>query len=254
MLSAATLLIAEAGVDGRVAVSIAECLGGLALLYVAARIDRRSASRLVPAQALEPRHTVGAGIIMVFMFGAATTGFWAYGPLILKIMFGTDPLVSGYILAGESLAWSFGTLAVSGVQISAGRRLIRVGALLVVIGTAGFAIAVPAGSLAGMVACGLMQGIGFGISWPAMVQRMVSFADEAEKGLASATPSTVQRIGYAVGAAATGIAANMSGLADGISVHAAKVAGFWVFAGFVPVLILGLVSAWVFTREPPAAA
>jgi len=29
----------------------------------------------------------------------AKTGFWAYGPLILKTMFGIDPLISGYILA-----------------------------------------------------------------------------------------------------------------------------------------------------------
>jgi len=62
-------------------------------------------------------------------------------------------------------------------------------------------------------------------------------------------------IGYAVGAAAVGIAANRSGLA-GISIAATKAAAFWVFAAFVPVLILALVCAWNFTRydEQPAAA
>jgi hypothetical protein len=59
----------------------------------------------------------------------------------------------------------------------------------------------------------------------------------------------MQRIGYAVGAAASGIAANASGLADGMSVSAARVAGFWVFAGFIPVLIAGVGSAWWFTRD-----
>jgi hypothetical protein len=44
-----------------------------------------------------------------------------------------------------------------------------------------------------------------------------------------------------------GIAANISGLADGISVAAAKTAGFWVFAAFIPILLIGLVSAWKFT-------
>jgi hypothetical protein len=59
----------------------------------------------------------------------------------------------------------------------------------------------------------------------------------------------VQRIGYAVGTAAAGIAANLSGLIDGVSVAAAKAAGFWVFAAFIPVLVVAVASAWRFTRE-----
>jgi hypothetical protein len=51
-----------------------------------------------------------------------------------------------------------------------------------------------------------------------------------------------------MGAAASGIAANMSGLADGISVQAARTAGFWVFAGFIPLLVVDVVGAWRFTK------
>jgi hypothetical protein len=57
----------------------------------------------------------------------------------------------------------------------------------------------------------------------------------------------MQRIGYAVGTAAVGIAANLSGLAEGVSVAAAKSAGFWVFAAFIPVLAIGVACAWQFT-------
>jgi hypothetical protein len=67
--------------------------------------------------------------------------------------------------------------------------------------------------------------------------------------LAASAPSAVQRIGYAVGAAAAGIAANLSGLAEGISIAAAKTAAFWVFAGFIPTLLLALYCAWSFTRN-----
>jgi hypothetical protein len=126
----------------------------------------------------------------------------------------------------------------------------------VVFGTAAFAVAVPAGSFVGMVVCGLLQGIGFGMAWPSIVQRMVSSVDDAEKGLAAAAPGTIQRIGYAVGAAATGIAGNMSGLAEGISAEAAKEAGFWVFAGFTPVLAIAMLCMWRFvgTRFPQESA
>jgi len=249
VLSAATMLIAESSVANRIIISVLGTVLGGALLYLAARLDRRASSRLFSVHVLDFHHPVGAGLLMVFALSAATTGFWAYGPLILKILFGTQPLVSGYILAGEAVAWSLATLAVSKAPVSADRWLIRAGATLVALGAGGFTVAVPSGALAGMVLCALLQGFGFGLCWPSIVHRMARFADELDRPLAVTSPETMQRIGYAVGAAAVGIAANLSGLAAGISIAAAKAAAFWVFAAFVPVLILALICAWNFTRD-----
>jgi MFS family permease len=254
VLSAATMLIAGSGVAGGIGMSTLGPALGAALLYVAARLDRRASSRLFPARLLDFRHPVGAGLFMVFALSAATTGFWAYGPLILKILFGTQPIVAGYILAGEAVAWSLATVAVSRAPVSADRWLIRVGVTLTALGAGGFALVVPAGLLPGMVLCALLQGVGFGLCWPSIVHRMARCSDEAERPLAVTSPEIMQRIGYAVGAAAVGIAANLSGLAAGISVAAAKAAAFWVFAAFVPVLILALICAWTFTREVRGAA
>jgi MFS family permease len=248
-IAAATLAVAQAGVVEQVSLSVLECLIGLGLLYVAARLNQRSHSRLLPEEALDLHHPLGAGLLMVFALSAATTGFWAYGPLILKIMFGIDPLLSGLILAGEALAWSCATIAVSSAQTSTARSLIRAGTGLIALGAAGFALTVPIGSLVGMVICALLQGTGFGLCWPSIVHRTVQLAAEGERHLAAAAPGIVQRIGYAVGAAATGIAANMSGLVDGSSIQAAKQAGFWIFAGFIPLLGFGLFSARLFIKE-----
>jgi hypothetical protein len=247
MLSAATLLIAFAGVARSTTLAVAEGLAGVGLLATAARMDRRSQTRMLPIQTLDLRHPVGAGLLTVFALSMAKTGFWAYGPLILKTMFGIDPLISGYILAGESLAWSFGTVAISNAPGSATRMLIRIGVGLIVTGTAGLAITVPAGSLSGIIVCELLGGLGFGLAWPTIVRRIVQFSDDSERTLAANAPGTVQRIAFAVGAAATGIAANLSGLADGMSIQAAETAGFWVFASFIPVLLVGAVAAWRFT-------
>jgi MFS family permease len=250
VLAIATLFIAESSLATRIATSVLGCSLGAALLYLAARLDRRSHSRLFPVQLLDFRHPVGAGLLMVFALSVATTGFWAYGPLILKILFGTQPIISGYILAIEAVAWSLGTLAVSTAPLTADRWLIRLGATLIALGAGGFAIVVPAGMLAGMVLCALLQGLGFGLCWPSIVHRLARFSNDIERPLAVTSPETMQRIGYAVGAAAVGIAANLSGLAAGISVAAAKSAAFWVFAAFIPVLILALGCAWLFTKEP----
>ena len=252
-ISTATLLIAEAGVARQTALSVALCLAGVGLLYAALRLDQSARSaRLLPAGALAFGHPLGAGLLAVFALAVSTTGFWTYGPLILKVMFGIEPLVAGYILALESIAWSAATMVLGGMAPIRDRWLIRLGAVLVTAGSAGFAIAVPSGSLAGMVACALMQGLGFGVSWPSIVRRTVGFAAVGEGALAAAAPGTVQRIGYGVGAAATGIAANASGLADAITVPAARAAGFWVFAGLVPALAVALVAAWRFTGKAPS--
>lgn len=249
VLSAATLLIAQSSMASAIPIAALGCALGVTLLYCAVRLDRRTGGGFFPAHALDFRHPVGAGLLMVFTLSVATTGFWAYGPLILKILFGIRPLVTGYILAGEAVAWSLATLAVSKAPASADRWLIRVGAALVALGAGGFTVVVPAGMMLGMVVCGLLQGLGFGLCWPSIVHRMARLSDEHERPLAVTSPETAQRIGYAVGAAAVGIAANMSGLAEGISIAAAKAAAFWVFAAFVPVLILALIFAWTFTQS-----
>jgi MFS family permease len=253
LLSAATLIIAIAGATHGPLLAVIGCVTGIVLLYAAARCDRRAEIRLMPAELLSLRHPVGTGLAMVFAFSVATTGFWAYGPVILKIVFATKPVVTGYILAGEALAWSLATLVAASARESAERVLIRAGMSAVAAGSAGFALAVPAGSLAGMVVCGLLQGAGFGLCWPAIVQRIVRVADPTERALASASVSTIQRIGYAVGSAAVGVAANLSGLAEGVSIQAAKTAGFWVFAAFIPILVLGMGCTWLFTRDRSTA-
>jgi MFS family permease len=249
VLSTATLIIGQAGVAIRPALSTIGLLLGASLLYIAARIDRRSQARLLPVQLLNIRHPLGAGLLMVFALSMATTGFWVYGPLVLKVIFGTNPLISGYILAAEAMAWSIATISVSRAEPAAEVPLIRSGVGIVAVGAAGFAIAVPAGSLGGMVGCAILQGFGFGLCWPSVVQRIVRVADLEDNSLAAAAPSAIQRIGYAVGAAAAGIAANLSGLGNGISVPAAKAAAFWVFAGFIPILFVAVVSSWIFTAK-----
>jgi MFS family permease len=254
ILLAATVIIAQSGVTGQSALSIGGCLAGAALLYLAARLDRRSDTRLLPAQLLDFRQPVGAGLLMVFTLSVATTGFWAYGPLILRILFATNPLFSGYVLAAEALAWSLATLAVSAAPLSADKWLIRAGAVAVALGAAAFALAVPAGSLMGITLCALLQGLGFGLFWPAVVHRLVRHADAGEQALAAASPSTIQRIGYAVGTALAGIVANVCGLAEGISFAAARIAAFWVFAAFIPLLVIGLFGAWRFTADPAPQA
>jgi hypothetical protein len=54
---------------------------------------------------------------------------------------------------------------------------------------------------------------------------------------------TMQRIGYAVGAALCGIVANASGFSGGLSGETAESVAKWLFLAFVPLGIVGCLAA-----------
>ncbi|TIX99178.1 MAG: MFS transporter, partial [Mesorhizobium sp.] len=105
------------------------------------------------------------------------------------------------------------------------------------------AYAVPAGSIPLILFCALLQGGGFGIAWPFVTRVIVASARDGEQTIASAAVPTMQRIGYAVGAALTGIVANASGFSEGLNREAAANVATWLFLAFVPLGILGCLAA-----------
>ncbi|MGH7070466.1 MAG: hypothetical protein ACREFO_10680, partial [Acetobacteraceae bacterium] len=249
VLALGTLAIAAAGDTGTLALSALLGLLGVLALYAAARLDRARAVRVMPVELLRPRHPVGAGLIMVMMLAAGSAAFTSYGPLLLELLFGVSPLVAGYILAAESVAWTIGTLATSGFRPASEPLLIRGGAGLIGLGGIGLAAFVSSGPLFPIVLSVTLQGFGYGICWPFIVRRIVVAASPGERDLAASATASMQRIGYALGASASGIAANAVGLGHETSRAVAESAAFWVFVSFLPVLAIGAAAAWHVTRR-----
>lgn len=120
---------------------------------------------------------------------------------------------------------------------------------MIAAGGAGLAAFVATGPVLLILLSVLLQGLGFGICWPFIVRRIVIAAEPSERDLAASAASSMQRIGYALGSSASGIAANAAGLGQGASLSAAHAAGFSIFASFLPVLAIGTVAAWRLTRR-----
>ena len=248
VLSIATLAIATAGIVAPISAAVLAA-AGLGLLYAAARLDARSRVRLMPAEILRPLHPVGSGLLMVFALAIGFVVFPAYGPLLLQLQFGTNPLIAGYIVASLSVAWTLGTLATAGASPNAETRLIRSGTVLITLGGIGLAVFIGSGPLFAIILCVLAQGAGAGVCWPFVVKRIIAAAPEDERDLAASAASSIQRIGYAIGASASGIAANAAGLAAHPTPATASWAGTLVFACFIPVLLIGCLGAWGLTCE-----
>jgi len=250
-LAVGVVLIATAGVDVRPLRSSLLLAAGLAGLAFFFRIDAmKPRSRLFPSNLFTWRTPVGSGITMVAAFSVASCSFGLYGPLLLTSLHGIPVLTTGYIIAAESISWSLLSILVAAVTPRRERLAIAVGAAMIAAGSAGFAWSVPVGSIPLILLCALLQGGGFGVAWPFLTRVIVGATPGEEQTIASAAVPTMQRIGYAVGAALAGIIANVSGFSDGLNKAAAAGVAHWLFLAFIPVGLLGLAAALWIAREP----
>ncbi|TIV42156.1 MAG: MFS transporter, partial [Mesorhizobium sp.] len=243
-LAVSVVLIAAAGVDIALLRSSLLILLGLAGLALFFRVDAlKPRSRLFPSQLFSWNSALGSGMTMVAASSVATCTFAIYGPLLLTTLHGIPILTTGYIIAAESIAWSILSILVANAPLHRERSIIVVGALMIACGIAGFAYTIPTGSIPLILLCALLQGGGFGVAWPFLTRVIVASAREGEQTIASAAVPTMQRIGYAVGAALAGIIANACGFSDGLSREAAAIVAGWLFLAFVPLGIVGCLAA-----------
>ena len=244
-LALAIMAIALAGVGFGAAGSSLLLIAGIAGVGGFFLLDAgRPGSRLFPTRPLDMRTQVGNGIVMMAAFSLGTIAFSIYGPLILTSLHGVPVLTTGYIIAAESISWSVLSIIVANARPAQERPIILAGSLMIFAGMLGFVWAVPAGNLGLILACAVLQGGGFGIAWPFVIRVIVSSAAESERTVTSSAVPTMQRIGYAVGAAVAGIVANAAGFSEGLSGETAQGVAQWLFLAFIPFGLLGCIAAW----------
>jgi MFS family permease len=254
-LAIGVMAIAAAGVERDVLRSTLLLLGGFMGVALFFFLDARAPhSRLFPTATFNPRTTLGAGMLMVATLSVSTCSFGFYGPLLLAGMHDFTPLTTGLIIASESIAWSLLSILVATAAPRHEPLIVTGGAIMVTAGIAGFAFAVPAGSIPGILFCALLQGGGFGILWPFASRRIIEAAPDAERDIAASAFSTLQRMGYAVGAALTGIIANASGFADGFTKEAAESAASTLFWPYLPIAIIGCLASFRLAKPPKLGA
>jgi len=242
VLALAIAAIGGSGLWRSPALAAASALAGVVLFGLFLRIDSRSPTHLLPRGIGDPKSAAAAGLFMIFSLNVATVSFSVYGTALLQRLYGAQPILAGYILAGGAMAWTFAALIVAGR--GSGRGAIRLGVLMIALGQAGLMIAVPHGSVGLIGALTLATGTGFGLAWAFVASRIVANTPDAERALASASVPTASMIGAAVGAAASGAIASGLGFGREMSLAHASAAGFWLFAAFVPFSVAACIAAW----------
>ncbi len=248
-------MIAAAGLEQRPGIAATLVAAGVAgILGFFVMDSRNGQARLFPSRAFDPRTIAGSGMLMVGTLSISTISFLFYGPLLLAALHDLSPVTIGLLIAGELVAWSLMSILVANAPRHREAFIISAGALMIVTGLAGFAWAIPAGSIPGILFFAALQGGGFGIAWPFANRAVVEAARPDEKEITAAAFSTLQRMGYATGGAFAGIVANANGFAEGFTRETAATAAQPLYLTFVPLALVGVVMAFRLARLMSAAA
>lgn len=250
VLSGGIVAILAAGVQREPLVAALCLAAGAFLLWATLRLEARATVRLFPSRPLNPRSPWGPGYLMVLFLCFATISFGTYGAYFMEELYGTTPLMAGFVLALESVAWTITAVAFAGAGPKTEPWLIRGGAAAIAAGLVGLAVVMPEGPVEALLPWAFLQGAGFGACWSFLIRRLVESVPAGDRERASSSVPTLQRLGYALGAAGAGIVVNLTGLTAAAPRAVVETASFWVFAAFIPAAAAGVWAAWKVGSRP----
>ena len=126
----------------------------------------------------------------------------------------------------------------------------RFGAVCLVASLVILALTMADGHFAWVLLGGSLMGAAFGFSWAFMARQVLAALSDEDRAIGSSAVTAVRQTGAAVGAAISGVAANLVGFSGGLTDASARAAGFWIYAAVVP---LALVGVWALFRMTGSA-
>ncbi len=248
-LAAAIFLVSLAGADyDRLLSPLLVILGIISLVFFVFRDRDARSSRILPRQVTNLNHALGNGVLTIFLLCLCIMSFLIYAPTILIKLYGLTPFMAGLVVMVETVGWGGAAILFSGIAANKEPTLIRTGSAMILLGLIGLALTLPDENLWLIVIVALFSNAGFGMMWGYIIKRVVASAPADEKNRASALLPMTLQTGFALGAAVAGIIANSLGLSEEMNDEGIRVVAFWLFAGFVPIALLGNVFAWRFVR------
>lgn len=228
----------------------------LAVAFLAAmlRFDRRALSPLLPGDAFAFSTATGLGLWLLVLVAVAYSPLQIFIPIFLQSLHGLDPLTAGYGVACASLGWTAAAVLAAGAGESWRRRFVVLGPLVMAVSLVAAALLAPVSALL-LSATILGIGSGIGLCWAFVAQRVMSGARPGEETVAASAVPTIQQMGFALGAALSGLAANTAGFATGLPREAMEHVAIVVLVCFAASGMLGiLVALQLNSLSGPAAA
>ena len=217
LLTAAVLAISIGSTDARLSSNLIGVAVAVLLMALFVRRELKGGNVMLPRNALR----LHSPLLMLYLtIGLLVVGMTSetFVPYFLQYLHGQTPLMSGYLAALMAAGWTLAEIWSSGWR---GRRItlaIVAGPVIVLIGMVMLALFIPAQTgqawlpLTAISLGLLLVGFGIGIGWPHLLTRVLEVTPQEDKDAAATSISTVQLFATALGAALSGMLANLGGL------------------------------------------
>jgi MFS family permease len=240
ILAGLTLSAGSGAAPGR----LGAVLGGLALIAAGGAVGLPALRRLVPAGTLTARPGLPATILSRGLLTFTFFGADAYVTLALTAVRHRPPVVAGIAITGATVAWTAGAWVQARLSDTwDGRRLVRTGLAIVLVGIAGmFLVLRPGVPVAEGLAAWTVAGLGMGLAYAPISLMMLRQAPPGQEGRISASLNLADVLGTAIGIGVGGAA---------VAATAAHHLRLGIAAAFGIAAAVGL-AALAVTRRLPA--
>src|SRR5579862_6348019 len=221
-----------------------EIPAGLALIVAGGFVGLPAFRRLVPPGTLTVRPGLPATIACRGLLTFAFFGADAYVTLAVTAIKHRSPVVAGLAVTGATLSWTAGAWVQARLSDTwAGRRLVRTGLVIVLLGIAGMALdLLPWMPVAAGIAAWTVAGLGIGLAYAPLSLLMLRQAQPGQEGQASASLNLTDVLGTAIGIGVGGAA---------VAAEASRDLRVGIWSAFAIAAAVGLLALAVTRRLPP---
>jgi MFS family permease len=226
---------------------VSNVLIGVALILAGLAAGLPALRRLLPQGTLTARPGLPTTILMRGLLTFTFFGADAYVTLTITTVRHHTPVVAGIAVTGATLAWTVGAWVQARLNQSwEGRRLVRLGLVIVLVGIAGMILALqPAVPVAEGIAAWTVAGLGMGLGYAPTTLMMLRLAPPGREGRASASLSLADVLGTALGIGVGGAA---------VAAWAGRQLHMGVTVAFAIAAAMGVVALVVSHRLPPGTS
>ncbi|ANF49150.1 MFS transporter [Chryseobacterium glaciei] len=247
LLVLAVLSVSIGSILENIIANVSGVILALLLLYILMVAEKKNSVRLLPTGAYKLSSPLGTTYAIMTLLTIATS-IEIFVPYFAQIINGFSPLKSGYLTVLIAFGWTFSSLLFSGVKTSSVAKIIRFGAVFMLVGLVGLTWIAGTNnhstSLFLILNCLFLFliGVGIGMGWPHLLTSVFSMAPKGEEELASASVTTVQLMATAFGAAIAGLVSNMGGITEPGGIIGAQNASLLLYGVFsiAPLLAIAL--------------
>jgi len=219
-------------------------LGGVALIAAGAAAGLPALRRLVPPGTLTARAGLPATILSRGLLTFTFFGADAYVTLAVTAVRHRTPVVASIAVTGATVAWTAGAWIQARLSESwEGRRLVRSGLAVVLVGIAGMVLVLlPGVPVAEGLAAWSVAGLGMGLAYAPISLMMLQKAPPGQEGRVSASLNLADVLGTAIGIGVGGAA---------VAAAAGRDLSAGITVAFCAAAAVGLVALVVTRRLPP---